>query len=83
MAKILFQNGMVVDGTGAKPYQADVLVAEDRIVEIGKITPDSTMEVIDAAGLVVAPGFIDCLLISASGSFFTAFHAVIEPLRCV
>ena len=59
MAKILFQNGMVVDGTGAKPYQADVLVAEDRIVEIGKITPDSTMEVIDAAGLVVAPGFID------------------------
>lgn len=59
MAKILFHNGMVVAGTGAKPYRTDVLVAEDRIVEIGKITPDSTMKVIDAAGLAVVPGFID------------------------
>lgn len=59
MAKILFQNGMVVDGTGAKPYQADVLVEGDRIVKIGKVTPDPSMEVIDAAGLAVAPGFID------------------------
>ena len=55
MAKILFQNGMVVDGTGAKPYQADVLVEGDRIVKIGKVTPDPSMEVIDAAGLAVAP----------------------------
>lgn len=59
MAKTLFQNGMVVDGTGAKPYQADVLVEGDRIVKIGKVTPDPSMEVIDAAGLAVAPGFID------------------------
>ena len=59
MTKILFQNGMVVDGTGAKPYQADVLVQDDKIVKIGKIEPDAEMQVIDAKGLAVAPGFID------------------------
>ena len=55
---LLIRNGTVVDGTGAPRYQADVAVADGRIAEIGKIK-DSARQVIDAAGCIVAPGFID------------------------
>ena len=55
---LLVQNGIVIDGTGAPRYHADVAVADGRIVEVGKITAGAT-HVIDAADLMVAPGFID------------------------
>lgn len=55
---LLIKNGTVVDGTGAPQYQADVAVANGQIAEIGKIT-DGAKKVIDAADLIVAPGFID------------------------
>jgi len=48
----------VIDGTGAPQYRADVAVANGKIAEIGKIT-DGAKKVIDAAALMVAPGFID------------------------
>lgn len=57
--KKLIKNGLVVDGSGDKRFVADVLLNEDRIEQIGTIEVDGTMEVIDATGLVVAPGFID------------------------
>lgn len=46
---------------------ADVLIAEGRIIRIGKIKPRSRDKVIDAAGLVLAPGFIDIHNHSESG----------------
>jgi N-acyl-D-amino-acid deacylase len=55
---LLIRNGTVVDGTGALPYQADVAVRQGRIAEIGKLH-GAARRVIDADGLVVAPGFID------------------------
>ena len=57
--KTLIQNGLVVDGSGAASYKADVLLNGDRITAIGTgLSADGAL-VIDATGLVVAPGFID------------------------
>src|SRR5947207_12454392 len=55
---LLIKNGTVIDGTGAARRQADVAVKDGRIAEIGKIN-EGAGKVIDAAGCVVAPGFID------------------------
>src|SRR6266576_474665 len=55
---LLIKNGTVIDGSGAPRRQADVAVTDGRIAEIGKIS-ESASKVIDAAGSVVAPGFID------------------------
>lgn len=55
---LLIRNGLVVDGTGAPGRHADVAIAGDRIVEIGRVT-DGAARTIDASDCVVAPGFID------------------------
>jgi N-acyl-D-amino-acid deacylase len=55
---LLIRNGTIVDGTGAPRYRADLAIAGGRIVDIGKIS-GGAQRVIDAAGLIVAPGFID------------------------
>jgi N-acyl-D-amino-acid deacylase len=55
---LLIKHGMVVDGTGAPARRADVAIANGVIVEIGRAGGGAT-HVIDADGLVVAPGFID------------------------
>ena len=55
---LLVRNGTVVDGTGAPKRRADIAVTDGRIVEVGAIR-DSAKQTIDAAELVVAPGFID------------------------
>src|ERR1700761_4883190 len=55
---LVIKNGTVVDGTGAKRYQADVAIANGKVAEIGKVT-DGARRTIDAHGLVVAPGFVD------------------------
>jgi N-acyl-D-amino-acid deacylase len=57
---LLIVNGTLVDGTGAPPRRADVRVANGAIVAVApSLTPAAGDTVIDAAGLVVAPGFID------------------------
>ncbi|MEO8676315.1 MAG: amidohydrolase family protein, partial [Casimicrobiaceae bacterium] len=56
---LLLRGGTVIDGTGAARYAADVRVEGDRIAAIGAALPTADATVIDAAGLVVAPGFID------------------------
>jgi len=56
---LLIADGMVIDGTGAPAYRADVGVRDGAIVEIGDLSGRSSSEHIDATGHVVAPGFID------------------------
>src|SRR5688572_33271490 len=58
---ILITNGTVIDGTGAARYRADVGITGNRITTLSR-TPlgrSSARRVIDAANLIVAPGFID------------------------
>jgi N-acyl-D-amino-acid deacylase len=56
---LVIRNGHVIDGTGGPPLRADVGVRADRIVAVGDIAAAPGQTVIDAAGKVVAPGFID------------------------
>lgn len=59
---ILFKGARLVDGSGGPSRKGDLAVSGDRIARIddtGSIDPLSARKVIDAAGLVLAPGFID------------------------
>ena len=58
MYDLLIRNGRVVDGTGLPAYVGDVAVSNGRIARIGRISEPAATTV-DAAGKVVAPGFID------------------------
>ena len=58
---VLIENGHIMDGTGNPWYQANIAIRGDRIVAIGKLAGAHAKRVIDASGLVVAPGFIDML----------------------
>jgi N-acyl-D-amino-acid deacylase len=57
----LVHGGIVADGSGGEPVAADVLIRSGRIaaVEPPGVIPARDLPVLDAAGLVVAPGFID------------------------
>jgi N-acyl-D-aspartate/D-glutamate deacylase len=56
---IIVRGGSVLDGTGRPSYRADVGIAGSHIMKIGDLSRDSATTVIDASGLVVAPGFIN------------------------
>jgi N-acyl-D-amino-acid deacylase len=60
--------GDIADGTGSPLRRANVRIVDDRIVEVGpEVKPGSGDTVVDAKGLVVAPGFIDIHNHSAEG----------------
>jgi N-acyl-D-amino-acid deacylase len=58
MFDLLIRHGTVVDGTGASRRIADVAVKDGVIREIGRVK-EGAARVIDAEGLIVAPGFVD------------------------
>lgn len=58
MLDCLIKNGTVVDGTGQKPFVADIGIQGGRITHIGQIN-EAAKETIDATGLWVTPGFVD------------------------
>ncbi len=66
---VIVRNGTVLDGTGAPGVRADVAIVGNRIVRVSStpLNPADAKRVIDATGLIVAPGFID-------------LHTHLEPL---
>jgi len=59
MFDIIITNANIYDGTGKKPYCADIGIKDGKISEIGALKESFCTEVIDAKGLCVFPGFID------------------------
>jgi dihydroorotase len=57
--KILIKNGRVIDPASGRDEQADLAIASGRIVAIGNVPDFDADRVIDAAGLIVAPGLVD------------------------
>jgi dihydroorotase/N-acyl-D-amino-acid deacylase len=58
---VLIRNGRIVDGGGNPWFSGDVAIRGNRIVAVGKLKDAHAARVIDAKGMVVAPGFIDML----------------------
>lgn len=56
---LLIKNARVLDGTGTPWYSADVAVSGERIVAAGDLSAARAKRILDAAGLYLAPGFID------------------------
>ena len=55
---LVLRNGAVLDGSGGKPADADVLIDGKRIAEVGRVDAYEVPS-LDCAGLTIAPGFID------------------------
>ncbi len=73
MARTLWSNGTVLDGTGAAPSVTDIAIEGGRIVEIGNALDGD--ELIDCTGRLVTPGLIDCHVhFMADGDFSTNTH---------
>ncbi|MGB7129583.1 MAG: hypothetical protein WBD59_02170, partial [Candidatus Sulfotelmatobacter sp.] len=58
---LVITNGHIIDGTGSPWYSGDVGIRDGKIAAIGNLAGASRKRTIDAAGKVVAPGFIDML----------------------
>ena len=56
--QVLIHGGLLVDGTGSEPREADVEIVDGKITRVGQITP-GRHEMIDARGCIVTPGFVD------------------------
>jgi N-acyl-D-amino-acid deacylase len=56
---VLIRNGKIVDGTGNSWFYGDVGISLGKIVKVGSLNKSAAAKVIDAQGLIVAPGFID------------------------
>jgi N-acyl-D-amino-acid deacylase len=56
---LVIKNGKIIDGTGNSWFYADIAVKDGKIVRMGKFAYSLSKKVIDADGLMVAPGFID------------------------
>ncbi len=59
MFDLIVRNGLVVDGSGAEPFVADVAVVNGTIADVGPTLAGSATREFDATGLMVTPGWVD------------------------
>jgi N-acyl-D-amino-acid deacylase len=60
MIDIMIRGGWIADGTGSPLRPADIAISGDRIIHVGRCPDAEARRVIEAAGRIVCPGFIDC-----------------------
>lgn len=58
---IIIRQGTIYDGSGSKPFIADIAIQHDTIAAIGDLQEAAGKKEIDARGLAVSPGFINML----------------------
>ena len=56
---LIIRDGQVVDGTGTAAINADIAVSDGKIAAIGGALKATAAQEIDAAGMIVTPGFVD------------------------
>ena len=56
---IIIKGGTIVDGTGTPRYKSDLAIKDGTVAKIGGLRSSSATKVLDASGLIVAPGFVD------------------------
>lgn len=57
---IIFENAKIVNGKNETPYYGDIAIYGDTIADIGNLRKAKANKRIDATGLIITPGFIDC-----------------------
>lgn len=70
MYDLIIRGGTVADGSGAPRYRADVAVKDGKIAKIAPSIEEEAGQVLDAAGKIVSPGFIDYHSHSDNGILF-------------
>ena len=58
-AEILIKGGRILDGTGNSWFYGDIAIKDGKIIKIGQLNNYTAAKIINASGLIVAPGFID------------------------
>lgn len=71
MFDYIIRNALILDGSGGEGYQSDVAIADGKIAAVGDVGNDAR-RIIDGAGLVLAPGFIDMHSHTDAGLFVDA-----------
>ncbi len=56
---VVIRGGMVIDGTRMPRYRADVGIKDGKVAKIGNLKAHQTKKMVDAGGMLVAPGFVD------------------------
>ena len=56
---VIFKGGTIVDGTRTPRYKSDLAINDGKVAKIGGLRGASATQVLDASGLIVAPGFVD------------------------
>ena len=59
MVDLILKNGLIVDGTGAPAFPADLAIEGQKIIAGGDVRSLSAAKTLDVNGLVITPGFID------------------------
>jgi N-acyl-D-amino-acid deacylase len=58
---LIIKNGQILDGSGNPSFRGDLAIRSDTIAAVGDLSEATALEVIDAEGMAVAPGFINML----------------------
>ncbi len=77
---VLIRGGLIYDGTLAAPVRADIAVRDGRIVKVGRNLRGTAGRVVDAAGLIVTPGFIDLHTHVDDGMYFPEGRSCLASL---